>query len=43
MAETEMDACAKGHVVIGPTLEIELLGRFVCRRVQVGATNMAMI
>src|SRR6516162_9892242 len=36
MAEAEMDACAEGHVVVRPTLEIELLGRFVCRRVHVG-------
>src|SRR5262245_9169826 len=35
MAETEMDACAKGNVAIGPSLEIELFGQDVCRGIHV--------
>ena len=36
MAETEMNARAKGNVVVRPSLEIELLGHRVCRGIHVG-------
>src|SRR6516165_7708856 len=31
ITETEMDARAEGHVLVRPSLNIERLGRYVCR------------
>jgi hypothetical protein len=36
MTKAEMDACAEGNVAVRPARQIELFGRYICRRIHVG-------